>query len=147
MKLEEFTKALSYLGLAYDKTYTQLETSMMYDFLKEYNYETFTTAIKNIIRTSTFAPKIADLIKECDNCRTIKKNEVVSFMLDQGYFNISNCRHPRLDDEHALRNYNKTLMWIERGTVPDWLKKDINDYYLKMNKKALGTSQQALLED
>lgn len=144
MKLEEFTKALSYLGLAYDKTYTQLETSMMYDFLKEYNYETFTTAIKNIIKTSTFAPKIADLIKECDNCRVLKKNEVAKFMLDDGYFNMGYCR---LTDEHAYRNYNKTLMWIERGTVPDWLQEDINEYYLKMKNKRLGNSQQKLLED
>lgn len=145
MKLEEFTKALSYLGLAYGKTYTQLETSMMYDFLKEYNYETFTTAIKNIIRTSTFVPKIADLVSECDKCRTTKKNEVVSFMLDQGYFKLSN--YGELDEEQALRNYNKTLMWIERGTVPDWLQKDINEYYLKMNNKMLGNSQQQLLQD
>lgn len=43
MKLEEFTKGLSYLGLMYGKTYNQLETSMMYDFFKEYNYETFIT--------------------------------------------------------------------------------------------------------
>ena len=147
MKIEEFTKALSYLGVMYGKEYSQLETTMMYDYFNEYNYETFINAIKNIVRTSTFIPKVADLIKECDKCKTSKKNEVVRFMLDDGYFNISRCDYPRLSDEHALRNYNKTLMWIERGTVPDWLQKDINDYYLKMNNKALGTSQQALLKD
>lgn len=147
MKIEEFTKGLSYLGLMYNKTYSQLETTMMYDFFKEYNYETFTAAIKNIVKTSSFIPKVADLIKECDNCRVLKKNEVAKFMLDEGYFNISRCNYPRLSDEHAYRNYNKTLMWIERGTVPDWLQEDINYYYLKMKNKALGNSQQALLED
>lgn len=145
MKLEEFTKGLSYLGLMYNKTYSQLETSMMYDFFKEYNYETFTAAIKNIVRTSSFIPKVADLIKECDNCRVSKKNEVAKFMLDEGYFNRGG--YCELSDEHAYRNYNKTLMWIERGTVPDWLQEDINYYYLKMKNKALENNQQTLLED
>lgn len=145
MKLEEFTKALSYLGLMYNKTYSQLETTMMYDFFQEYNYETFIAAVKNIVRTSSFIPKVADLIKECDKCRTLKKNEVAKFMLDEGYFNMGG--YCELTDEHAYRNYNKTLMWIERGTVPDWLQEDINYYYLKMKNKALGNSQQELLED
>ena len=35
MKQEEFVKGLTYLGLAYGKEYTQIETKQIYDFLKE----------------------------------------------------------------------------------------------------------------
>lgn len=142
MKQEEFVKGLTYLGLAYGKEFTQLETKQMYDFLKEYNYETFSKAIKNIIRTSKFIPKIADLIEECESCKSTTRNEVVEFMKTSGYF--KQCQYGELDEEHALRNYIKTLTWLERGVVPEWLQKDINEYYSRMQQVKLTSNQQLI---
>ena len=142
MKKEELVKALAYLGLNYGKEYTQLETEQIYEFVKEYNNDTFVEAVKNIIKTSKFVPKIADFIEECEKCKSLTKNEVVKFMLDSGYFNHG---VRRLTDEHAYRNYCKTLMWVERGTVPDWLQEDINEHYKIMKQAKLTHASNKLL--
>ena len=133
MKIEELVKGLNFLGLAYGKEYSQLEAQQIYEFLKEYNYETFIKATKEIIKTSKFLPKIADLIEYCEKYKTSQKVEVIEYMRKDGYFNQSFSSEYPLDDDHATRNYNKTLMWLERGVVPEWLIEDINRYYRKMN--------------
>lgn len=143
MKMEEFVKAISYLGMAYGKEYSQAETMQMYDFLKDYNYQTMIEAVKSIIRTSKFVPKIADLIEACENNKSSQRVEVVKYMRDSGYFKL--CDYGEITDEHATRNYNKVLMWLERGVVPDWLQEDINYYYNKMHQERLSGSSNNLL--
>lgn len=143
MKMEEFVKAVSYLGMAYGKEYSQAETMQMYDFLKDYNYQTMIEAVKSIIRTSKFVPKIADLIEACENNKSTQRVEVVKYMRDSGYFKL--CDYGEITDEHATRNYNKVLMWLERGVVPDWLQEDINYYYNKMHQERLSGSSNNLL--
>lgn len=143
MKQEEFVKAIAYLGMAYNKEYSQAETMQMYEFLKEYNYQTFTKAIKNIIKTSKFVPKIADLIEESEKQKETKRIEVIEYMRKSGYFNTSS--YGEIDEDHATLNYNKTIMWLEQGTVPSWLQEDINRYYRKMDKVQLQHEQNNLL--
>lgn len=143
MKQEEFVKAIAYLGMAYNKEYSQAETMQMYEFLKEYNYETFTKAIKNIIKTSKFVPKIADLIEESEKQKETKRIEVIEYMRKSGYFNTS--PYGDIDEYQASLNYNKTIMWLEQGTVPSWLQEDINRYYRKMDKVQLQHEQNNLL--
>lgn len=143
MKQEEFVKGLTYLGLAYGKEFNQMETKQIYEFLKEYNYETFTKAIKNIIRSSKFVPKIADLIEECEKCKTSTKFEVVDFMRDTGYFKYS--PYGEITDEHAARNYLKVKTFISRGIIPDWLQEDLNEYYGRMQQLKLANKQQQLI--
>lgn len=149
MKQEEFVKGLTYLGLAYGKEFTQLETQQMYDFLKEYNYDTFTKAVKNIIRSSKFIPKIADLIEECENCKSSVRVEVIDYMRESGYFKLgfirSNGEQVILSDEHAARNYLKARTFLQRGIVPDWLQADMNEYYTRMKQEKLTASQHQLL--
>ena len=89
MKQEEFVKGLTYLGMAYGKEYNQMETKQIYEFVKEYNYETFTKAINSLIRTSKFVPKIADLIEACEENKSSQGIEVVKYMNDIGYFKYS----------------------------------------------------------
>ena len=88
-----------------------------------------------------------ELIEECEKCKSATKTEVIKYMWNTGYFKLSYRPEHQLSDEHAMRNFNKVIMWLERGLLPDWLQEDINYYYLKMNNKALGNSQQALLKD
>ena len=149
MRMEEFIKAISYLGMDYGKEYSQAETQQMYEFLKEYNYQTMVDAVKSIIRKSKFAPKIAELIEECESCKTSSRFAVVDYMLKSGYFHKGfirdNGEQIMLSDEHANRNYNKTIMWLERGVMPDFLKEDINYYYgIMQQEKLTGTSNKLL---
>lgn len=143
MKQEEFVKGLTYLGLAYGKEYNQMETKQIYEFLKEYNYETFTKAINSIIRSSKFVPKIADLIEACEENKSSQRIEVVKYMKDIGYFKYS--PYGEITDEHASRNFQKALMFLERNNVPDWLQDDINYFYNKMKQERLTATTNNLL--
>lgn len=116
----ELTKGLTYLGTAFGKQYTKIELEQHYEFLKEYSYETFITAIKNIIRTSKFLPKITEILEECEKCKEQVKFGVLEFMKSKGYFK-------------APTEYEKASLFMERGTVPEWLKNDMNKYYKMMN--------------
>lgn len=145
MRIEELIKGLNFLGLAYGKEYNQLEAQQIYEFVKEYDYDTFIRATKQIIRTSKFIPKIADLIEACDSQKEVKKVEVIDYMKECGYFYLSYRPEHKLDEAHATRNYLKAKTFIERGIIPDWLKEDLNYYYNKMHQAQLENKSNKLL--
>lgn len=124
MKEEELMKGLTYLGMAYGKEYTKIELDQHYDFLKDYSYETFIVAIKSIIRTSKFLPKITELLEECEKHKEQVKNDVVEFMRKQGYFKIP-------------VEYEKVSRWLEIGIIPEWFRNDMNRYYKMMRQETL----------
>lgn len=124
MSEQELVKGLTYLGMAYGKEYSKIECEQHYDFLKDYSYETFISAIKSIIRTSKFLPKITELLEECEKHKEQVKHEVVEFMKSQGYFK-------------DIREYEKATLFMERGIVPEWLQNDINRYYKMMRQETL----------
>lgn len=124
MTQEELVKGLTYLGMAYGKEYSKVECEQHYDFLREYNYETFVKAIKNIIKKSKFLPKITELLEECDICKEQARFEVLEFMRSKGYFKDTS-------------EYDKASLFMERGLVPEWLQRDINEYYKMMKQEVL----------
>ena len=132
MKKEEMVKGLTYLGLAYNYQYTQEECELYYDFLQDYHYQTFVAAVKNLIRRSKFIPKVNELIDECNNCKEVSKIKVIEYMNSKGYFKTS-------------REYDKTIVFMERGIVPDWLQADINKYYKMMVQPALNNQETLLI--
>ena len=132
MKDFELVQGMQMLGMAYGKEFTQQECELYYEFLREYNIETFKAAIKNIIRTSKFLPKINELIEECDRCREQVKYDVLEFMNDKGYFK-------------APIEYEKASLFMERGNVPEWLQKDINEYYKMMRQATLEHKETVLI--
>ena len=129
MKQEELVKGLKVLGIAYSKTFTQEECATYYEFLHEYSYETFKTAVKNIIKKSKFLPKISELVEECENCKSQLKIDVIEFMKNNGYFK-------------APIEYDKTIDWYAKGIIPDWLKEDMNHYYKMMQQEKLSYTEQ-----
>ena len=127
MEKIEFVKGMSYLGIATGKEYTQEECNVFYDFLKDYNYKVFIEAIKSRIKKSSFPPKINELIDECNLCDREFKFKIIDFMKESNYFRTTN-------------EYDKAMMFVKRGIVPEWLKEDINKYFKMMNLKQIGTS-------
>ena len=85
MRIEELVKGLNFLGLAYGKEYSQIETQQVYEFVKQYDYETFIKAVKELIRTSKFLPRIADLIEACEKYKNSTNKNVVDYMREVGY--------------------------------------------------------------
>ena len=132
MKNFELVQGMQMLGMAYGKEFTQQECELYYEFLREYNVETFKKAIKNIIRTSKFLPKINELIDECERCKEQVKYDVLEFMNDKGYFK-------------APIEYEKASLFMERGNVPEWLQADINKYYKMMKQETLDYKETLLI--
>jgi len=132
MTKEDLVKGLKILGIAYSKTFTQEECITYYEFLQEYSYETFKTAVKNIIKKSKFIPKISEIIEECENQKAQIKIDVIEFMKTSGYF-----KDPR--------EYEKTIDWYSNGIIPTWLYEDMQKYYKLMQREKLGNTEQLLL--
>lgn len=130
----EAVKGLKFLGIAYGKEFDQEECQVYYEFLKEYTYDTFRTAVKEIIRKSKFLPKINELCEECELHKNNVKYEVIEFMRRQGYFKTP-------------EEYEKTTTWVGRGIVPEWLQEDINKYYKLMKQDKLEHKPTLLIEE
>jgi hypothetical protein len=115
MNKEQFTKGITYLGIAYNKEFNQKEVETFYDFLKDYDYETFKIAIKEIIKDKKFMPSISEMIEFCNKNKQQKKFEILEKMKLQGYFK-------------DLKEYEKAIRWLESGNIPSWFKEDIKQY-------------------
>lgn len=124
MTEKEFAESIGYLGLAYGKEFTQQELMLYYDFLKEYSDKTLIIAIKNIIRKSKFLPKITEILEECEKYKEQMVFGILDHMSQKGYFK-------------APIEYEKATLFMERGCVPEWLQRDINEYYRLINQATL----------
>lgn len=136
-KSQLISNVIGKLKLAYPYYFRELkeeETLGMYAMYKEelsqYNEETLTSAIKEIIRTSKYMPSLNEIIEQCEKSRTHKANEIVELMWKDGYFKKG--AYGELDESQAYRNYNKTLKFIEEGIIPEWLREDMKKYYNQM---------------
>lgn len=115
MKKDEFIESMTYLGLAFNKTFTKNELILHYDFLKEYDDEVFTKAVKNIIRKSKFLPKINELIEECEIVKEEAKFNILEIMKNDGYFK-------------DIKEYEKATNFLKSGIIPSWFINDMNNY-------------------
>lgn len=133
MNEKEFSVNMAYLGLAYGKEYTPQELSVYYDFLKEFNDDIFTRAIKKIIKESKFPPKINELVEECSKLKEKAKYDVLDFMNKKGYFAIPS-------------EYDKAIRFLELNIMPDWFKEDMTKYYKMMKQESLSHQKVKFLE-
>ena len=115
MGKDEFIESMTYLGLAFNKTFTKNELILHYDFLKEYDDEVFTKAVKNIIRKSKFLPKINELIEECEIVKEEAKFNILEIMKNDGYFK-------------DIKEYEKATNFLKSGIIPAWFANDMNNY-------------------
>lgn len=136
MTPEQFKDSMSYLGIAYGKEFTQQELTVYYDFLKEFSDETLVKAIKNIIKTSKFMPKINELVEECENSKEQARFEILEYMKAMGYFKESG---------YAISEYEKAIKWLETGVIPHWFKDDMTKYYKMMKQERLSQQEQILI--
>lgn len=119
----EFTKGMTILSVAYPKfEVDQMTMEVWYSFFEDIRADVFIAAVKSFIRSSTFPPKVNELLQYCEDCKGRIQNEVLEFMLQQGYF------HQGVDDNQAIRNFEKASEWVEYGTEPPWLKDDMRQY-------------------
>lgn len=130
--MKEFIKNMTYLGLAYDKQYTQEEIKLYYDFLKDFSDDVIVKAIKEIIKTSKFIPKITELVEKCQSIKENISFDVLEYMNNVGYFKDAS-------------EYEKASLFLKKGIIPYWLRKDIDIYYKKMLNERLLNKEQVLI--
>lgn len=64
MNKEEFTYVMTFLGVAYNKEFTQKQIKVWHEFFRDTSSETFKTAIKRLVATNKFLPSIAEIKQE-----------------------------------------------------------------------------------
>lgn len=138
------SSVIAKLKIAYPYYFKELKTddlagiiSMYQEFLSGYNELTLNSAIRNIISKSRYMPTLNDLIEECECSKVYRGNEILKRMQADGYFKNGVCE---LDSIHAIRNYEKSLMWIEKGIIPEWLLDDMKKYGYIEDEKILITN-------
>lgn len=64
MTKEQLLKGLKYLGVAYNKEFTQEQASVWFDMFKDDDYKIFSQAVKRLISTKQFIPSISEIKRE-----------------------------------------------------------------------------------
>ena len=64
-----------------------LDMVMMYqEMLGSYNEATLNEVAKKIITTKKSMPSIAEILEICENTKVYVQNEIVEYMIQEGYF-------------------------------------------------------------
>lgn len=131
-KSKLISSVIAKLRIAYPYYFKELDEDMILAMVKMYqdnlgmfNYQTISNAIDEIIKTSKYMPSMAEIIEKCETFKVGRGNFILETMFKDGYFKKGVVE---LTDEHANRNYEKALSFIERGIIPDWLLKDMKEY-------------------
>ena len=126
-----FIKCMKYLNACYSKNMDQEQLESWFEYFSDVSYSTLNNAIKEIVSESKYFPTISQLK---DKCKEVNKKYIVSIidkMKESGYFKKG---VEELTDSQALRNYEKTLMWLDEGNLPEFVENDIKEF-LKQNKQ------------
>lgn len=116
----------------------EMTIELWYEFFEGVQGDVFINAVKNHIRTSTFPPKVNELLAKCEDAKESKRNGTLKIMFDDGYFHKNN-----VSEGQAFKNYEKANEWLQRGVAPDWLKEDMKNYYRQ--QLTTGSQQNKLL--
>ena len=125
-----FIRCMKYLNACYSKNIDQEQLESWYEYFSDISYLTLNNAIKEIVIELKYFPTISQLK---DKCKEINKKNILSIiekMEESGYFKKGIIE---LTDSHALRSYEKTLMWLDEGNLPEFVENDIKEF-LKQNK-------------
>lgn len=126
-----FIKCMKYLNACYSKNMDQEQLESWFEYFSDVSYSTLNNAIKEIVSESKYFPTISQLK---DKCKEVNKKYIVSIidrMKESGYFKKG---VEELTDSQAFRNYEKTLMWLDEGNLPEFVENDIKEF-LKQNKQ------------
>lgn len=119
----EFAKGMTILSVTYPRfEVDQVTMEVWYSFFEDVRADVFIAAVKSYVRNSKFAPTVQELLSHCEESKMLILNDTLKLMYQQGYF------HQGVDENQAYRNYLKATEWLQRGTEPEWLKKDMRRY-------------------
>ena len=139
----EFISGMKKLGSFYFKELTNEQISLWYEMFQDVSVDVFNQAIKEISRESKFMPNANELSNKCSQLNKNNLLDLVKFMYDDGYFHRG---VERLSDEQASRNLDKTMMWLEKGIIPSFLKEDMQEYMKKYKQSQIQDQERLKIE-
>lgn len=139
----DFISGMKRLSSYYFKELTNDQLVIWYEMFKDVSIDDFNQAIKEISRESQYMPNANILLEKCSQINIRNISQIVQFMYEDGYFHRG---VERLSDEHANRNFDKTMMWIEKGIIPSFLEDDINSYLVKYKQNKLDSKERLKLQ-
>lgn len=134
----EFISGMKKLGSYYFKELTNEQLVLWYDMFKDITYDVFDRAIQELSHESQYMPNANILFEKCSNVNKSDLCNIAQLMFDDGYFHRG---VERLSDEQAHRNFDKTMMWLEKGIIPSFLKEDMQEYIFKNKQMKLEQSE------
>jgi hypothetical protein len=152
MNKEQFIKGLKYLGIAYNKEFTEEQATVWYDFFKDESYDNFRNAVKRIIPKKQFMPSIAELKQEI----TLFKNPTLQLKADEEWENVRIAikKYGYYRGNEAMQSLNPTTARVVRmmggwenlcmSKDGDWLRKNFIESF---NTKVENYEEAALLSE
>ena len=139
----EFISGMKKLGSYYFKELTSEQISLWYEMFQDVSVDVFNQAIKEISKENKFMPNANELFNKCSQLNKNNLLDLVKFMYDDGYFHRG---VERLSDEQANRNLDKTMMWLEKGIIPSFLKADMQEYMKKYKQSQIQNQERLKIE-
>lgn len=139
----EFISGMKKLGSFYFKELTNEQISLWYEMFQDVSVDVFNQAIKEISRENKFMPNANELFSKCSQLNKNNLLDLVKFMYDDGYFHRG---VEKLSDEQAGRNLDKTMMWLEKGIIPSFLKEDMEEYMKKYKQSQIQDQERLKIE-
>lgn len=83
--------------------------------LKNYNADILEEVFNKIINGNSFMPSLNEIKIYCKEAEKEQSFLIIEKMKDDGYFKKE-------------QEYDKILMWLEKGIIPSWFKNDMENY-------------------
>ena len=124
----EFVKCIKKLTSLYRTNMNQEEIANWYDKFKDYEFEPFYSMIGKI--KNKIMPNAIELEELCEQELVDRRFQILDIMWKDGYF--KNGSYGELAPEQQSRNFEKAMMWLNTGVIPEWFQKDMEEYNQKM---------------
>lgn len=160
MTIEQFTKGMTFMAIAYNKEFTQEQIKVWYEFFKNVNYEDFKNGVKRIVQKNTYMPSVAELKKEIATFTTkeLQLNPETEWelvlqavrkfgKLDNVYFEEITKDTIRALGQHRLEMIETSqIPFMKREFIDIWLSKKDGIERCVINDNALSYTEQLMLE-
>lgn len=133
----EFIKCIKKLTSLYRTNMSQEEIMDWYDRFSDYEFEPFYSMVKKI--KNKIMPNAIELQELCEQELVNKSFEILDVMWRDGYFKYG--AYGELAPEQQSRNFDKAMMWLNTGVIPEWFQKDMDEY----KQKVLPPSQSVMI--
>ena len=131
----DFVEGIKILSSCYQKAISNDDISIWYEMLQDIETEVFKKAIIDLCKERAYMPTMHDIL---DKTKTVKNNyylAILEQMKKDGYFKLGVVP---LSPEQEDRNYGKSIRWIERAIIPEFLLEDMQKHIncgKKLNSK------------